>query len=235
MTNIYLSSDFENQAESSLGDSPIHDSGLSARAWNQQVGYSGSRSIQMMINSWYAGSGCRTFVNDHIKSGQDGVYGAWFMTPTQIGVGGWWNINQIKSKNENEDAVAYKLEVYNPGYQQMALKAVYKLGLPGPHYDDDSKTKTYFQQNPIPIVPLQWFHLEFKLVQSDNYDGQWVVKQNGIEIFRFENIITRLPNGFNSWSVNNYGSNLWTNGKTGWNSLFVDDVTVADDFVYSAS
>jgi hypothetical protein len=163
-------------------------------------------------------AGCRSFRRPEVGSGQPLYYSAWYYFPEQVQVGVFWNIFQFKASAER----VWSLRVGNLPSGAMTLFLNWKADVAGPTASDGVATKQYFQT--LTTLPVQrWVHLEVYLKQSEQFDGQIIVWQDGQELFNVRNIRTRQPGSVQSWSIDNYGRSLQPNPTT----LYVDDVAVS--------
>ncbi|MCC6456100.1 MAG: heparin lyase I family protein [Caldilineaceae bacterium] len=183
--------------------------------------HSGAHSMKLVINSQKT-AGCRQFRKLEPASGQSYYYSAWFFIPEHVQVGVFWNIFQFKSNIKGKSGLFWKLEVRNNEAGDMMIVPVWKGPIPGPHEGDGVDNILYPQTKTI--VPVaKWFHLEVFLKQSENFDGQIIVWQDGIELLNMQNVRTKYPGGIQNWSVNNYGNQLTPNPTT----LYIDDVAIS--------
>jgi hypothetical protein len=207
--------------------SPEEDSGTCKRpskGVSSEQAHSGRYSIKMVIDSART-SGCRQFRKPEPLSGQPLYYSAWYYFPKKVYVGGWWNILQFKSRIDADDTtdrgVFWKLEVRNNPAGAMMLTLVWKGPVAGPTAADGIALRQYYQS--IATLPVKkWVHIEVYLKQSETFDGQITVWQDGVQIFDMANVRTKFPGGVQTWSVNNYGLKLWPNPTP----LYIDDVVI---------
>jgi len=185
--------------------------------------HSGIYSMMMTIDSTKT-AGCRQFRKPESITGQSYYYSAWYFIPELVQVDGNWNIFQFKAQLNKKSDVFWKLEIRNNGAGQMVVVPVWKGPIAGPHAGDAVDNKLYYQTKAT-ISVGKWFHLEVFLKQSEEFDGQITVWQDGIELLNENNVRTKWPRSEQSWSVNNYGTNLEPNPTT----LYIDDVVVSSN------
>lgn len=179
--------------------------------------HSGRYAMQMTIDS-RQDAGCRSFRRPEVASGRALYYSAWYYFPVRVQVGVFWNIFQFKASAER----VWSLRVGNLPDGTMTLFLSWKADIVGPTASDGVATKQYFQT--LTTLPVgRWVHLEVYLKQSEQFDGQITVWQDGVELFNVANIRTRPPGTIQSWSIDSYGRSLQPNPTT----LFVDDVAVS--------
>lgn len=209
------------------------DSGLCWRPANgvsTDQAHSGQYSMMMMIDS-ASPSGCRQFRKPEPATGEPLYYSAWYYFPEQVRVTGNWNLFQFKSKtfefsDDGDSGVFWKLDVRNNQHGEMALILSWKGPIEGPRAGDGVKARQYYQT--LATLPVrEWVHVEIYLRQSEAFDGQVTVWQDGVEIFNMDNVRTRFPGGDQIWSVNNYGKGLLPNPTT----LYIDDTVISRERV----
>jgi hypothetical protein len=211
------------------------DSGLCSRPGkgvSAEQAHSGRYSIKMTIDS-RTSSGCRQFRKPEPATGAPLYYSAWYYFPKQEAVMGFWNLFQFKSNNfktsdegDGDRGVFWKLDVRNNPQGEMALILSWKGPIEGPYAADGVKVRQYYQT--LATLPVrQWVHVEVYLKQSETFDGQIIVWQDGVELFNMNNVRTRFPGGDQSWSVNNYGKEMLPNPV----ALYIDDVAISTERV----
>jgi hypothetical protein len=186
-----------------------------------EYAHSGRYSMKLTINSKRT-AGCRQFRKPEPVSGKPYYYSAWFFIPKPVQVNGWWQLFQFKSTTDSGlSGVFWKLQVINDG-EFMRIVPVWKGVVSGPHEGDGIRRRLY-EQTLAAIPVAQWFHLEVYLKQSETYDGQIIVWQDGVEILNEKNVKTKFEKGIQAWAVNNYGYRL----KPSPNTLYIDDVVIS--------
>lgn len=189
--------------------------------------HSGVYSMKMTIDSSVI-SGCRQFRRYEPILGRPLYYSAWYYFPKKTTVLGFWNIFQFKSYIEQDDGDAerglfWKLNVLNnPKDGAMVLLLGWKGPVEGPRASD-GMTNTIYPQTLKTLPVGKWVHIEVYLKQSENFDGQIVVWQDGVELYNMQNVRTKYPGGVQTWSINNYGNKLLPNPAT----LLIDDVVIS--------
>lgn len=194
---------------------------------SSEVAYSGKYSMKMSIDSTVDGSGCRQFRYPEILTGKDYYYSAWFYFPENYKVNGWSNLFQFKAKNSDgsKNDPIWNLRVSNRSNGNMYFYLNFKgskAGLKGPMAGDPVQDKNY-QQSLLDIPVRKWTHMEAYFRQSSAYGGRITVWQDGVQLFDFDNVITKFTSGDNRWSVNAYGHNITPNPFT----VFIDDAAVS--------
>ncbi|MCB9100068.1 MAG: heparin lyase I family protein [Anaerolineales bacterium] len=202
------------------------DTGLCFRPPNgvsTEQAHSGQYSMKLTIYSINMDSGCRQFRKPEPVSGETYYYSAWFYIPQYVEVGTFWNIFQFMAAPEGEPARVYwKLDVRDMPDKRLRIVPIWKGPEPGPHAGDGLDAVQYYQN--LTTVPVgEWFHLEAYLKQSGAYDGQIIVWQDGIEILNEQNVKTKQADGFQTWSVNNYGNDV----IPAPNSIYIDDAVIS--------
>ncbi|MBI4136807.1 heparin lyase I family protein [Candidatus Roizmanbacteria bacterium] len=215
---------------------PFQDSGICLRPKNgvsDEVAHSGRYALKMSIQSWFLHSGCRTFRYPEVRSGEPYYYSAWIYFPEDYQVNGWSNIMQFKAKPFNQrgggSLLFWSLRLLNHenGDMYFQLHWDQQNEWAGPTADGEPLIGKYYDQNIATVRPGQWVQVEMYLKQSSEFDGQIIVWQDGVEIYNVTNIRTKMPDGFNSWSVNSYGGGITPEPFT----VYVDDAVVSTERV----
>jgi hypothetical protein len=195
------------------------DSGVST-----EQAHSGQYSMKMVIDAARTPSGCRQFRKAETASGLPLYYSAWFYFPERVTVGSQWNIFQFKAKAGGKSALFWKLDVRNNPAGDMVVILVWKGSGPGPQAGDGVKAQRYVQS--LATLPVgQWVHLEVYLKQSEQFDGQLTVWQDGVQLFDMAGVRTKQPGGVQNWSINNYGLGLEPSPTT----LYIDDAAISTE------
>jgi hypothetical protein len=139
--------------------------------------------------------------------------------------GGWWNIFQFKSKNNDGSQPVVTLDVYNEN-GKMYFALIVK------DYPDDNSTdhtqEYIVQTNPIPIHADEWNHIEMYYEKSKLYTGKVMVWQNGIKIFDKDNIRTVLPpDETAAWGIGNYTDYITGGPVQGTATIYFDDAIIS--------
>lgn len=187
--------------------------------------HSGHYSMKMSIDTSSQESGCREFRHEESLSGDSYYYGAWFYLPSYIVVGNYWNIFQFKSETAIENDPFWIIDLLNHAgirNDSMRLALRWKGVLPGPHEGEGTSVRYYYQT--LRDVPVgRWFHIEAYLRQSNGYDGQITIWQDGAQLFDLDQVRTKYQNGDQRWSVDSFSN--WLDPS--FVSLYVDDATVS--------
>jgi hypothetical protein len=201
------------------------DSGTCLRPYkgvSDNQAHSGRYSILMTIDS-STDAGCREFREPEPSSGNPLYYSAWYYIPNQVRVGSFWNIMQFKANLNGTSGLFWKIDVRNDSNGRMFATLIWKGTIAGPYAGDGIKVRKY-TQNTAPLPVGKWFKLEAYLKQSEQFDGQITVWQDGVTIFNIQNVRTKFPGGYQNFSVNNYGGRLLPNPTT----LYIDDVSISN-------
>lgn len=221
------------QLKNQLDSDPIEESGSASFAVVTDQAHSGTHSLRLR-GTTPPSAGARAFRKYEIWNNlQPYWYGCWFYFPVLPEVGVFFNLWQFKSNHpDTGSSLGWKLEVRNLDSDptKIALRVVWDGQFDGPFSTDDSSNKHYLQEDPPVILPIaQWTFVETYLEQSENFDGTFIVKQDGVELFRFEEVRTKQPGANNNWSVNFYGDQVDPSPY----DLFVDDMAVSTTEIYS--
>jgi hypothetical protein len=183
--------------------------------------------MKMTIETATTTSGCRQFRRFEPRSGEPLYYSAWYYFPKKAYVLGFWNIFQFKAFVQDEESrtergVFWKLNVQNNAARAMTLVLGWKGPIEGPTATDGI-TSIMYEQALATLPVRQWVHIEVYLKQSETFDGQIIVWQDGVELYNIQNIRTKFPGGEQTWSVNNYGNRLSPSPTP----LLIDDVVIS--------
>lgn len=218
---------------SSIASSAFAHSGMYAaeaiitNAWQAQNGKRAVRLMRWTDTAWDNGG---TYFP--AKS----FYSAWYYFPLNYnpnkyppwdpGDGGWWNIFQFKSDDENEESQpVWTLNVeHDDATQEMSLYLYTKENTPNSHS----------QNTPIAIPVGQWVHLEAYYFAStpDVADGQIIIWQDGVEILNVNNVVTTLAAGQVVWGIGNYTDHIDGDPIPGKATLYFDDAIVSTEAVH---
>ncbi len=212
---------------------PNQDSGVCMRPGKgvtREKAHTGNYALKMSIQSWFPHSGCRTFRYPEIKSGTDYYYSAWILFPVHYTVNGWTNIMQFKAKplvGTGGSTLFWVLRLLNRenGAMYFQLQWDKENKLPGPTIQDPIGARKIYDQTIVDVKPNTWTHVELFLKQSSEFEGQIVVWQDGIEIFNITDIRTKMPDGYNTWSINSYGGDITPDPFT----VYVDDAAISSE------
>lgn len=139
--------------------------------------------------------------------------------------GGWWNIFQFKSENNDGSQPVVALDIYNEsGKMYFALTVK--------DYPDDNSTEHtqeyILQTNPVSIKVNEWNHIEMYYEKSELYTGKVIVWQNGIKIFEKNNIRTVLPpDKTATWGIGNYTDYITGGPVQGTAIIYFDDAIIS--------
>ena len=177
------------------------------------------------------GDGTRLFRWNETKVNQELYFSNWFYIPKRyvLGAEGWSNIWQIKSqvkippvKNDPFFNIGF-INSPNPGAMRLSLKwwGNHVPVIEGPKAGQSGASVNWSAPIDIPIG--RWFNLEVRHVCAGDFTGAIQVWQDGVEIFKQDNVRTRFPNGDCVWSLNNYGDKITPSPVV----TYVDDVVIS--------
>jgi hypothetical protein len=194
--------------------------------------HSGSYSIKMTIETTET-SACRNNRKPESESGMPLCYSAWYYIPEKTTVGRFWNVFQFKSKvpDGSPPNLFWKIDLRSDENGDLYAALFWRAPVPGPHFGDDINPRRAYYQTKITIPTAQWMQLEACVRQSEAYDGQIAVFQDGLLLFNMTDIRTNLVGGQMAWSVNQYGRELTPNPNT----LYIDDVVISTGRVTDAT
>ncbi len=111
--------------------------------------------------------------------------------PWDPGDGGWWNVFQFKSNDEqNESQSAWTLNIQkNPQTQHLSCYL----------YSHINTVKSWSAPESVRIPVKQWFHLEAFMKVSADEQGQIEIWLDGVSIIRAENVRTAVIRNVPTW------------------------------------
>lgn len=157
----------------------------------------------------------------------DAFFSTWMYIPTTYNVnkydpwdpgdGGWWNVFQFKSDDENGDS--QPIWVLNITHDDQSQELEFYL------YSKTNSPASYGQAEPVPIPIGRWFHLEARYVQSASNNGRITFWQDGVQILDVENVVTILE-GNAIWGIGNYTNHIVGGTVDGTATVYFDDAMV---------
>ena len=235
---------------------PKNEQSVLGRGVSQEFARSGIYSMKMTALIDQAKPACRQF--RYLESSEDQsftshernnplYYSFWMYLPDFYEFNSWTNIVQFKTKTYPKDRTDafWVLELRNrlnsTSDNTMYFMLRYKGLYPGPNQGGDNVTQHFYHSNIDHTLPAnKWFNMQIYLKQStnspgdeSNYDGQIVVWQDGIELYNMNNVATRYPDSWNSFSVNSYTAtnSVLVNNIISNLVIFVDDMKISDEFI----
>jgi hypothetical protein len=175
------------------------------------------------------------------RANREAYYSVWVYFPTLYTLTGgqrFLNLMQFKTRTSDGSRIdpVWALYIDTSHAGQYYLQTGWGWGgtqIAGPRQGDNISGK-WFKQS-IAALPIgRWVHLQFFLRQSNAYDGQLTIWQDGAKLFDFQNVITSYNNcdynswcADNEWSVNLYSDGLSPNPAT----IYMDDAKITTGFV----
>jgi len=141
-------------------------------------------------------------------------------SPWDPGDGGWWNVLQFKSDDEN--GVSRPLWALNLYRDDERGTLHFYL------YSEHNSPYSFEQQRRVPLtVPIgRWVHIEARYVQGSDSRGQLRLWQDGTRLFRLDGVTTRLS-GNAVWGIGNYTDHIAGGAIDGSATLYFDDAIVS--------
>lgn len=162
----------------------------------------------------------------------EAYYSAWFYFPhvynpnqyapwDSNGDGGWWNVFQFKSDDDNGDS--RPVWVLNVGHDDGSENMFLYL------YSEYNAPNGFTQASPLVLPAGQWVHLEANYKNRTDTTGQIIVWQNGNEIFNIADVRTSLGGGDGNviWGIGNYTDHVVGGPTDGSATIYVDDAVVS--------
>jgi hypothetical protein len=161
----------------------------------------------------------------------DGYYSTWVYLPEAYdpkkhapwdpGDGGWWNIFQFKSNDEqNESQSGWSLNIQkDPQSRKMSCYL----------YSQLNSDRSWEPREAVEIPVRQWFHIEAFVKVSQEETGQIEVWLDGVSIIRADNVRTAVksPNPNIMWGIGNYTDHIDGGRKTGTATIYFDDSLIS--------
>lgn len=205
------------------------------------IAFSGSFSVQTRIANAFRGKNGKKAVRllrwtdkPWNRGGKEfpreAYYSVWMLIPENYdptkrppwdpGDGGWWNIFQFKSDDaDGESQPVWTLNIArDQGMRRMKLYL----------YSEYNPPHGYpVKAGPIPVG--QWFHVEAYYRRSERMEknGEIALFVNGEEVFRANNVLTRLDGTAVIWGIGNYTDHIAGGEIPGTAIIYFDDAIVS--------
>jgi hypothetical protein len=226
----HSTSDPEDEWDPSGGDGGFPHSG---RAWHENssdYARSGSKSLKLTIDTSAGKSGARAHRYGPEMKRREMYFSVWRYYPQLVTPDRFWNNMQIKSRRVNgngsvDNDVHWVLNIDNrPGTGAMYYYLSELLSSVGGEDRWHHQTKA-----DIPVG--RWVNIEWHLVQSTDgrADGRVQVWQDGVELWDFRNVRTRMDGSLARWGVTNYSTRL----RPAKVSTYADDCVISTSRVWS--
>jgi hypothetical protein len=141
--------------------------------------------------------------------------------PWDPGDGGWWNIFQFKSNDEqNESQSGWSLNIQkDPQSRKLSCYL----------YSQINSDRSWEPRDALEIPVRQWFHIEAFVKVSQEETGQIEVWLDGVSIIRVANVRTAVksPNPNIMWGIGNYTDHIDGGRKTGTATIYFDDSLIS--------
>jgi len=161
-------------------------------------------------------------------------YSAWFYFPQSYntnkyepwdpGDGGWWNVFQFKSEDEQCDSQPmFTLNIAHDDDQNFMYFYL---------YSKENTPNSYPQSGaPRPIPVREWVHIEAFYVNSPTLDGRITIWQDGVEVLDVPNVVTSLDGCEDKviWGIGNYTDHIAGGAVEGTGHIVFDDAVVSTE------
>jgi hypothetical protein len=141
--------------------------------------------------------------------------------PWDPGDGGWWNVFQFKSNDEqNESQSAWTLNIQkDPQSRQLSCYL----------YSHINTEKSWSPREAVKIPVRQWFHIEAFVKVSAEEAGQIEVWLDGVSLIRADNVRTAVnsPHPNIVWGIGNYTDHIAGGSKIGTATIYFDDSLIS--------
>lgn len=141
--------------------------------------------------------------------------------PWDPGDGGWWNVFQFKSNDEqNESQSAWTLNIQkDPQSRQLSCYL----------YSHINTEKSWSPREAVKIPVRQWFHIEAFVKVSAEEAGQIEIWLDGVSIIRADKVRTAVnsPHPNIVWGIGNYTDHIAGGSKIGTATIYFDDSLIS--------
>ena len=220
---VYWQSSFEtgdlSEWDPRSGKTAFHNRGI--HEVTPSAARSGQFGIKLTVNGARSKKTAARIFLRHIDSHPlpDGYYGTWLFVPHNYTPASWWNVFQFKSRFRDQSKPAFSVNI---GRDAMGMYL----------YVWD-KANGGRLRRPKPRLPLRarvWTHISAYIEQSNSFNGQFVLFQDGREIVRLDDVRTMLDKDARlHWAVNNYTDDISSDMlPPGRAVLYFDDCTVTE-------
>jgi hypothetical protein len=162
---------------------------------------------------------------------QEAYYSTWIYLPEAYdpkkhapwdpGDGGWWNVFQFKSHDENnESRPVWSLNIAK---DQTTGELSFYL------YSQINRQKSWLPDKPKPIPVKRWFHVEAFMRVSAQNQGRIAIWLDGERILDCKNVQTSVnPERENIvWGIGNYTDHIAGGNKEGTATIYFDDSIIS--------
>lgn len=141
--------------------------------------------------------------------------------PWDPGDGGWWNIFQFKSNDEqNESQSGWSLNIQkDPQSRKLSCYL----------YSQLNSDRSWEPREAVEIPIRQWFHIEAFVKVSQEETGKIEVWLDGVSIIQADNVRTAVksPDPNIVWGIGNYTDHIDGGKKTGTATIYFDDSLIS--------
>jgi hypothetical protein len=141
--------------------------------------------------------------------------------PWDPGDGGWWNIFQFKSNDEqNESQSGWSLNLEkDPQSRRLSCYL----------YSQINSDRSWEPEEAVEIPVRKWFHIEAFVKVSQEETGRIEIWLDGESIIRADNVRTAVksPNPNIMWGIGNYTDHIDGGRKIGTATIYFDDSLIS--------
>lgn len=180
-------------------------------------------------------SGCRQFRFPEANLREPRRYSFWLYLPYHYDIGYWAMLAQFKSRTPNgrNDAI-WSLQLQNRADGEMVFVVTFKCQCEGPRegsFDEDTEgfNLQVFKQPDAVVQARRWTLVEIDRLPSEAFDGAIRIRQDGEEIFAFDDIVTTYEGGSDSFSLTAYGEDVYGHDgerRSQWFEALFDSVKI---------
>lgn len=206
-------------------------SGAGTAEVSNEVAHSGDYSVALTVDGDGGARMARRSLWNDPNLPDDAYYSVWYYFPYAFQVYDYQNAFQWKRAFYLEDGTGTSEPVYSVNIDDRPDGSIYfllndKVGEDGGYKTDGWGNRAEATIN-IPVG--QWVHLECRYRWSTEPDGLVQCWQDGVELWRVEDVITDFDFGWiehpRQWSVNNYSDGMNPRQVT----FYIDDPAISEE------
>jgi hypothetical protein len=188
---------------------------------------SGQHAMKLTIDTSSYNANHGVWLNRLAEMADGGArfYSAYYYIPQAFAAPVWWNVMQFQSETTDQGWVTpWSLHISNRSNGNLyfwLLQRTYLVS--GKTTGKDVYHKTPLKTMDVPVG--KWFKLEMYLKQAtpNQNNGEIIVWQDGVMLYRVQNIATRGVNSTrNLWSANHYSNKVLPAPA----SIYIDDAEI---------
>jgi hypothetical protein len=180
-------------------------------------------------------SGCRQFRFPEANAPEPRRYSFRLYLPHHYDIGYWAMVAQFKSRTpDGRNDSIWSLQLQNRSDGEMVFVLTFKCQCEGPgkgSFAEDAQgyNLQVFKQPDAVVEARRWTLIEIDRLPSETFEGRIRIRQDGREIFAFDDIVTTYEGGSDSFSLTAYGEDVQGhdgNQHSEWFETLFDSVTI---------